>query len=380
MMEKGRCNLQHKNARLQQVIDAIQPLDEAVMAAAKKRQDALAKPPGSLGRLEDLSIQLAGITGKVHNSVDKRRIVILCADNGVVAEGVASAPQSVTLAQTINFTRGLTGVAALARQFGDELMVVDVGINARLEHPGVINRKIAMGTKNLALEPAMTYDQALEGLFIGVALSEQCAAEGVSILGIGEMGIGNTTTSAAVLSALTGLPVEETVGKGGGITEDSFQRKKEIISHALLRYRPDPSDPVDVLAKVGGFDLCAMTGVFLGAAVQRIPVVVDGYISIVAALAAKRLCKTAASYMILSHASYELGYEQAARQLGLEPMLLLHMRLGEGSGCPLAFQVVSAACGAMNRMGTFAEAAIDDSYLEEIRKGDHFTVQRRDRI
>ena len=356
------------------IIGAVRGLDEAAMARARERQDRLAKPPKSLGRLEALSVQLAGITGSVHNEIKRRRIVILCADNGVVEEGVSSAPQSVTLAQTINFTRGLTGVASLARHFGDELDVVDVGINARFSCPGVLERKIAMGTKNIAREDAMTRGECVRALLTGIERAQAARAEHVDILGVGEMGIGNTTTSSAVLCALTGLAPDETVGRGGGITEESFYRKKRIVADALRERAPDADDPIDVLAKLGGFDLAAMAGVFIGAAYCRMPVVIDGFISVVAALAAARLCPACRAYMIPSHASFEQGYAHALRALQLEPMLQLDMRLGEGSGCPLAFVLVGAACAVINDMATFEEAAIDDAYLAPIRAGDQFSL------
>ena len=220
----------------------------------------------------------------------------------------------------------------------------------------------------------MTWEQAVKAILTGGELASQAKAEGIRVVGVGEMGIGNTTTSAAVLAALTGLSVEQVTGRGGGITDESFKKKKQVIAHALELHKPDRNDPVDVLSKVGGFDQAAMCGVFLGAAANRLPVVADGFISIVAALCAARLCPGAAEYIFPSHASYEIGYMLAAKELGLEPWLLLNMRLGEGSGCPLAFQVMEAACAVMNEMATFAEASINDDYLEEIRAGESFKV------
>ena len=207
-----------------------------------------------------------------------------------------------------------------------------------------------------------------------MALAAQAKKDGVSILGVGEMGIGNTTTSSAVLAALTGAGIEDVTGRGGGLTDAAFLKKKEVISHALALHKPDSNDPIDVLSKVGGFDLCAMTGVFLGAARQRLPVVVDGFISIVAALCAGRLAPLSKGYFLGSHRSFEVGFRLAERELGLKPCLDLGMRLGEGSGCPIAFRVVEAACAVMNTMATFPEAAIDDTYLTEIRAKDSFTV------
>ena len=359
---------------LQANLSRITGLDAGAMEKARARQAELAKPPGSLGLLEELSVQLAGITGQVKNELSKTRIYVLAADNGVVDEGVSSAPQTVTLAQSINLTRGLTGASCLAKHFGDELVVVDMGIKLPYHCPEIVNRSLGKGTKNLYREPAMTREQAVRGILTGIELAAQAKHDGVSILGVGEMGIGNTTTSSAVLSALTGASVEEVTGRGGGLTDAAFLKKKHVIEHALSLHAPDKNDPIDVLSKVGGFDLCAMTGVFLGAAIERIPVVVDGFISIVAALCASRLASHAKAYFIGSHRSFEIGYRLAEQELGLHPCLELGMRLGEGSGCPIAFRVVEAACAVMCTMATFPEAAIDDEYLTDIRAKDSFTV------
>ncbi|MCI6096169.1 MAG: nicotinate-nucleotide--dimethylbenzimidazole phosphoribosyltransferase, partial [Clostridiales bacterium] len=326
---------------------------------------------GSLGRLEELSVQLAGITGKVHNELPRKQLLVFAADNGVVAEGVSSAPQSVTMQQTINLTRGKTGAAVLAKRFDCGLTVCDVGVNADICESAVLNRKIAYGTQNICAGPAMTREQALQAILTGAAVAEDVDADAV---GIGEMGIGNTTTSSAVLCALSGESVEAVTGRGGGLTDAAFCRKKQVIEQALAVNRPDTDDPIDVLCKVGGFDLCAMTGVFLGAAHARLPVVVDGFISIVAALCAARLCENARGFFFGSHVSYERGYKVAEQLLGLQPCLQLGMRLGEGSGCPLAFRVIEAACAVISTMATFPEAAIDDTYLTEIREKDSFTV------
>jgi len=334
----------------------------------------LAKPPGSLGKLEDYSIRLAGITGNVKNEIEKCRVIVLAADNGVTAEGVSSAPTSVTLSQVINMTRHITGMSSLAFYFGNEVVVADLGIDTDRKIPGVLDRKIRRSTGNIAKERAMTRQQVLDAMAVGLDLAADAAKDGVNAVGVGEMGIGNTTTSAAVLSALTGATPESVTGRGGGLTDQAFAVKKQVITQALALHHPDREDVVDVLSAVGGLDLAAMTGVFLGCALQHIPAVVDGFISIVAALCACRLNPNVKDYLFLSHASYEIGYRLAAEELGLEPCLLLDMRLGEGSGCPIAFQILKAACAVMNGMGTFAEAAIQDDYLEPIRAQDSFTV------
>ena len=351
---------------------SILPLDEGAMNAARARQAQLAKPPGSLGRLEELSIQLAGITGQVHNKIERKHLLVFAADNGVVAEGVSSAPQSVTLMQTVNLTRHKTGASTLCRHFGCEITVCDVGVNADIREPKVLNRKIAYGTQNIAKGPAMTREQALRAIQTGFDLALNTAAD---VIGIGEMGIGNTTTSSAVLAVLLDADVEAVTGRGGGITDQSFLKKKQAIKDAIAINRPDRQDAVDVLARVGGFDIAAMCGAFLGCAASRRPVVIDGFISAVAALCAFRICPNAVQYFIPSHASYEIGYQLAMDAMNLQPMFLLGMRLGEGSGCPLAFEVLSAACAVLNDMAPFDQAGIDDGYLDEIRQGDKFSVE-----
>lgn len=357
---------------IQELIRSVSPLDEAAMARARERQAQLAKPPGSLGRLEELSIQLAGITGQVHNDVKRQHLLVFAADNGVVAEGVASAPQSVTLMQTINLTRARTGASVLAKHFGCGITVCDMGVNAEIQESAVLDRKIAFGTQNIVHGPAMTREQAEKAILSGAALAMETEAD---VLGIGEMGIGNTTTSSAVLAVLLDAQIEAVTGRGGGINDDSFRKKKDVIRRAIEINEPDKLDPIDVLAKVGGFDIAAMCGAFLGAAASRRPVVIDGFISAVAALCAWKLCPEVRGYLIPSHASYEIGYKLAMDAMALEPLFLLGMRLGEGSGCPLAFQILDAACAVINDMATFDQAGIDDGYLDEIRQGDKFTVE-----
>ena len=357
---------------LQSLLEKITAPDQAAMEAAKIRQDQLAKPPESLGRLEILSIQLAGITGKVHNKMEHPHLLVFAGDNGVVEEGVSSAPQSVTLMQTINLTRAKTGASTLCKEFGVGITVCDVGVNAEIHDPAVLNRKIAFGTNNMVKGPAMTREQALTAILTGAGVAIHTEADA---LGIGEMGIGNTTTSSAVLSVLLGADVEAVTGRGGGITDEAFQVKKNVIRRAIELNQPDKNDVVDVLSKVGGFDLAAMCGGFLGAAATKRPVVIDGFISAVAALCAVKLNPMVRHYLVPSHASFEIGYKLAMDAMGLEPIFLLGMRLGEGSGCPLAFQVLRAACAIINDMATFEQAGIDDGYLEEIREGDKFTVE-----
>lgn len=375
------------NTKLQEIIDNIEKsgdLYEDAVKEAEARQEVLAKPTGALGTLEDISIQLAGITGKVKNSMKQQAVVIMSADNGVVDEGVASAPQSVTLSQTINFTRHYTGVSSMAKYFGIDLLVVDTGVkmaipsslySAEMTEEGrltakIVNRRIADGTRNLAKEPAMTDEEALRAIMTGIEAAKAIKDCGYDIFGVGEMGIGNTTTSACVLAALCGKTGEDVVGRGGGLNDEGLAKKIRIVDEANKDL--DPADVTDILAKVGGFDICAMTGAFLGAAYYRIPVVIDGYISAVAALCAYRLAPKAVNFMFGSHQSKEKGYLIAIDALGVKPYFNLGMRLGEGSGCPISFKIIETACAAMNGMATFAEGAIDAEYLEEGKKGNFF--------
>jgi nicotinate-nucleotide--dimethylbenzimidazole phosphoribosyltransferase len=355
---------------LDALVRAVAPLDRGAMTAAEEYQARLAKPPGSLGRLEELSIQLAGITGQVHNELTQKQLLVFAADNGVVAEGVSSAPQSVTKQQTINLMRGKTGAAVLAKHFGCGLTVCDVGVNADIYESAVLNRKIAYGTQNICTGPAMTREQTLQAILTGAEIARTVDAD---VIGVGEMGIGNTTTSSAVLAVLLGADIEAVTGRGGGITEESFRKKKAVIRTAIEVNRPDRDDVVGVLSKVGGFDLAAMCGAFLGAVAARRPAVIDGLISAAAALCAVRLCLNVRGYLVPSHASFEIGYRLAMEAMDLRPLFDLGMRLGEGSGCPLAFQVLDAACAVINDMATFDEAGINDDYLDEIRRGDQFT-------
>ena len=355
---------------LDALVREVLPLDRSAMTAAEEYQARLAKPPGSLGRLEEISIQLAGITGRVHNALNKKQLLVFAADNGVVAEGVSSAPQSVTRQQTINLMRGKTGAAVLAKHFGCGLTVCDVGVNADIYESTVLNRKIAYGTQNICTGPAMTREQTLQAILTGAEIARTVDAD---VIGVGEMGIGNTTTSSAVLAVLLGADVEAVTGRGGGITEESFRKKKAVIRTAIEVNRPDRDDVVGVLSKVGGFDLAAMCGAFLGAAAARRPAVIDGLISAAAALCAVRLCPNVRGYLVPSHASFEIGYRLAMEAMDLRLLFDLGMRLGEGSGCPLAFQVLDAACAVINDMATFDEAGINDDYLDGIRRGDQFT-------
>ncbi|WP_423363985.1 nicotinate-nucleotide--dimethylbenzimidazole phosphoribosyltransferase [Mycoplasma sp. P36-A1] len=359
---------------IEKIMSGIKELDKKAIEIASIRVDNLAKPLGSLGKLEDISIKLAGITTKTYNSVANKCIIIMSSDNGVVEEGVASAPQAITLEQTKNFIKQKTGVASLSKVNNTKLIVVDVGINSDEIIPGVLNRKISKGTKNIYKEPAMTYNQALTALEIGIEAVKIAKDNNFDIIGVGEMGIGNTTTSAAVLKSLLNCSVEDVVGKGGGITNESFEKKKLVVEQAIKINNLNFNDPIDIVAKVGGYDIVAMAGVYLGAAYYRIPVVIDGYISVVAALVANRINPLVKDYCFASHKSEEIGYNLAIKELELSPMLDLNMRLGEGSGCPIAFSVIEFATSMMNNMATFEDVAIDNEYLDEVRDKECYIV------
>lgn len=353
--------------QLEEIIDSIEPTDSEALALARRRLDMLAKPPGSLGGLEDIAARLASITGRVANRLPSRRVIVLAADNGVTAEGVSSAPQSVTASQTLNILNGTTGVGVLAKQYGSDLRVIDVGIAGPVDHPDLILRRVRSSTGNILREDAMTGEQALEAIGTGIEAACQAAEEKISVIGVGEMGIGNTTTSSAVLFCLLGLlpgQADMVCGRGAGLTDEGYRNKLSVIEGAVARANPRRDDPVDIIARVGGLDIAAMTGVFLGAARYRLPVVIDGFISVVAALCAARLCPAAAGYMFASHQSYECGYMPAVRELGLVPYLALGMRLGEGSGCPLMFSLMDGACAVISEMTTFSGGNIDNFYLD----------------
>ncbi len=353
---------------LEDIFKHIKPLDESARAAARVRQDSLIKPIGSLGKLEELSIRLAGIMGDFSASFEKKAIVIMCADNGVYDEGVSLAPQVVTLMQSTHFQTGITGVGVLSKLSHSDLVVVDIGINSDTKSGRFLDRKIRKGTHNLANQPAMSREEALRAIDIGFNEVRKLHETGYSVVGTGEMGLGNTTTSSLVLMALTGCSVEETTGKGAGLTEEAFEHKKAVVRKAFELHQPSADDPIGVLEKVGGFDIAGLVGVYLGAAYFRMPVVIDGVISAAAALLAFHLCGKTRNFMIPSHCSEEPGYAVAMKTLGMEPYFNLGMRLGEGSGCPLTFLLIDAAQMIINDMATFDQVAMDNSKMVDIRK------------
>lgn len=352
---------------LKETLEAIKPSDEEAMKKAKERMDNLTKPIGSLGTLEEISIKMAGITGRLHNKMEKRNTVVMCADNGIVEEGVSACPQSFTKILTENLTKGYTGVSVLSEFTGSEVTTVDIGVNADIDNPKVINKKIAYGTKNMAKEASMTRKEAIKAIEVGIEIADKLYNEGYDILGTGEMGIGNTTTSGAVLTAFSGLSPDITCGKGSGLTDEQYEDKKAAVKKAIEINKPDKNDPLDVVSKVGGFDIAGICGCFLSAAKNSKPIVIDGFISSAAALCAVRLNPLVKDYLFPSHLSKEPGARYMMEEIGLKPMLNLEMRLGEGSGCPLAFQIIDSALYIMDNLATFEESTLNKDVLIDIR-------------
>ncbi|WP_313757025.1 nicotinate-nucleotide--dimethylbenzimidazole phosphoribosyltransferase [Tissierella sp.] len=353
---------------LKETISSITPSNEEAKKLAREKWDGLVKPVGSLGTLEEATIKIAGMTGKVINKIEKRAIVVMCSDNGVVEEGVSSAPQIFTKVLTESMPKGLTGVATLGKYANTNIVTVNLGVIGEINDPRIINRKIADGTKNFVKEPAMTYDEAIKAIETGIEIGDKLYGEGYDILGTGEVGIGNTTTAAAVLSVLADLDVDITCGKGAGLTDEQHTNKKAVIRKGIELNKPKKEDPIDTIAKVGGFDIGGMCGLFLSAAKNKKPIVVDGFISSSAALCAVKLNPLVRDYIIPSHLSGEPGAKHVAEELQLKPMLNLGMRLGEGTGCPLAFQIIEAGMYTLENMGTFEEVSLSSSALVDIRE------------
>ncbi|MEZ5125427.1 MAG: nicotinate-nucleotide--dimethylbenzimidazole phosphoribosyltransferase [Thermoleophilia bacterium] len=344
---------------LDETIERIRPLDADAMRAAEARQMQLTKPPKALGRLEALSIQLAGIEGSMPPRIEHKAIAVMAADHGVTAEGVSAFPAEVTPAMVQNFAAGGAAINVIGRHVGARVIVTDVGVNADLSAAtGVRHRKIRMGTANMAKGPAMSRSECLKAVEVGIGVVEEEANHGLDIVATGEMGIGNTTAASAVIAALTGEPVAKVTGRGTGITADALPAKVAVIDRALAVNRPDRSDPIDVLAKVGGLEIAAMVGVFLGGAARRVPVVMDGFISAAAALAAVRLCHDCVDYVLPSHVSIEIGHQVVLDELGLTPLFDMQMRLGEGTGAALAMSIIEVAARILSDMATFESAGV----------------------
>ncbi len=350
---------------LNELINKIGLLDMEAMKAAQMRLDSLTKPLGSLGKLEEIVVRLAGINCTKTPMVDNKATIVMCADNGVVEEGVSSCPKSVTAAVTCNFTHGITGINVFSRLTGAKLVIVDIGVDADIPYSTIKNRKIRNGTWNMAKGPAMTDEEAVKAILTGIDIVKDLKKEGVNLLGTGEMGIGNTSTSSAITSVFTGYSLNEIVGTGSGLSRQAHMNKIEVIKRAIEINKPDPNNPIDVLAKVGGFDIAGLTGCFLGAAIYRIPIVIDGFISAVAALTAVRIHPGARNFMFPSHGSAEPGTAAVMKALNMEPMLNLDMRLGEGTGAALGYQLIDAAIAAYTQMGSFDDAKIEQYVPQE---------------
>jgi nicotinate-nucleotide--dimethylbenzimidazole phosphoribosyltransferase len=347
--------------KLQDTLQKIAPLNAEAMERARARQDDLTKPQGSLGRLEELSIQVAGITGEVINSLDDKVIITMAADHGVAHSGVSAFPAEVTPQMVYNFLRGGAGINVLAAHVGARVVVVDMGVAADFEPmPELVRRKINYGTRDLSEGPAMTREEAVRAVETGIEVFEAELARELNIVGTGDMGIGNTTPSSAITAVVTGLPIETVTGRGTGVDDAGLAHKREIIARALRVNQPRPDDALDILAKVGGYEIGGIAGVILGAAAHRVPVVIDGFISGAGALIAAGLSATATQYMIAAHSSVEIGHRAILKQLGLRPIMDLEMRLGEGTGAALGISVVEAACKVLAQMATFSEAGVTD--------------------
>ena len=343
--------------KLRQILAKIEPLNEQAMERARTRWNSVAKPLHSLGKLEDHIIRIAGINGQTGAEIDRKALIVMCADNGVVEEGVTQTGQEVTAIVAENFLTGDTSAAIMCRAAGVDLFPIDIGMAVDTKVP---DYKIAYGTKNLAKEPAMTYEQALRAVLTGVEMVRLRKEAGYEILATGEMGIGNTTTSSAVVSVLLGCAPREVTGRGAGLTRAGLERKTEVVQHAIALHQPDPGDPLDVLAKVGGFDLAGLAGVYLGAAYYRLPVIIDGFISGAAALAAYRLCPAAREFMLASHVSKEPGMHRVLDALGLEASLTCNMCLGEGTGAVAFLPVLQLAAEVYRKMSTFEEIQVEE--------------------
>ncbi|HLF01941.1 MAG TPA: nicotinate-nucleotide--dimethylbenzimidazole phosphoribosyltransferase [Anaerolineales bacterium] len=350
-------------------LPSIPAVDLAARAAALDRQNSLTKPPGSLGRLEELSIQLAAATGSARPSVARKAVIVMAADHGVAAEGVSAYPAEVTPQMVLNFVRGGAAINVLARQASTRVIVVDIGVASNLEpQRGLRLRKIARGTQNIVRGPAMTLSQAETAIAEGIDVVQAEIANGLDLVATGDMGIGNTTASAAIVAALTGQPVAQVTGRGTGVDDAGLARKIAVVERALAVNKPNPKDALDVLIKVGGFEIGGLAGVIIGAAAKRVPVVIDGFISGAAALIAVGLCPDVRPYLIAAHKSVEVGHRAALDHLDLKPLLDLNLRLGEGTGAVLAFHLVEAAARILDEMATFAEAGVSDKTARDTSK------------
>jgi nicotinate-nucleotide--dimethylbenzimidazole phosphoribosyltransferase len=347
--------------KIEQTVASIQPLDERAMEEARRRQDSLTKPRGSLGQLESLSIQIAGIRGNPRPQIVHKVIFTLVGDHGITQEGVSAYPSEVTPQMVYNFLRGGAGINVLSRLVGARVVVADLGVAVDLKHhPDLKEKKVAPGTRNMAKGPAMSRAEAIRSIETGIELVEEELPRGMDILGTGDMGIGNTTSSSAIAAVLTGVGVSRVTGRGTGLGDEGWRRKMEVIQTALEINRPDPKDPIDVLSKVGGLEIGGIVGVILAGTRYRIPVVIDGFISGAAALIAAGLSPQVKPFLIAAHQSVELGHRILLEHLGLKPLLNLDLRLGEGTGAALGIFLAEASVRILNEMATFSEAGVSE--------------------
>lgn len=346
--------------KLEETISMIQAPSEAMEAAAEERQARLTKPPGSLGYLEKLSVRLAALKRDLSLTLDDKAVIVMAADHGVVAEGVSAYPQEVTAQMVANFLAGGAGINVLARHTGARVRIVDIGVRGEVSGPGLTVRKLRPGTANMAAGPAMTRDEATQAMTVGIEILEEESSKGLDLVATGDMGIGNTTASAAILAVLGGITPAQAAGRGTGISETVLERKVTIIERAIQINQPDPADPLDVLAKVGGLEIGGLAGVIIGAAGRGIPVVIDGFISGAAALVAAKLVPEVSPYLFASHLSAESGHRVMLEMLAQRPMLDMDLRLGEGTGAVLAMEIMGAACRILAEMATFEEAGVSE--------------------
>ncbi|EHJ92119.1 nicotinate-nucleotide--dimethylbenzimidazole phosphoribosyltransferase [Vreelandella boliviensis] len=342
------------------IVDHIQSVDLKAGEATRRYLDTLTKPPGSLGALEDLAIQLSAITGELKPSVTPPAVIVFAADHGVAAEGVSAFPQAVTAQMVTNFANGGAAINVFARQIGAQVEIVDVGVASSLILPGVTSAKVRHGTANMVDEDAMQSAEAIAAINVGVAGVERAKKSGAKCIIVGEMGIANTTASSAVLAVLTGESVASVVGAGTGINPQQQTHKVAVIERAIAARNADPQAPLEVLAKLGGLEIAAMTGAYLAAAANQMPAIVDGFIASVAALIACRICPAVRGYLIFGHRSQEPGHDVALKVLEAKPLLDMAMRLGEGSGAALAYPLLQAATAMVAEMATFADAGVSD--------------------
>ena len=342
-------------------ISQIKAIDSTAMQRARFRQDDLIKPRGSLGRLEEISIQIAGIQGKVIPVINNKVIITMAGDHGIVASGVSAYPQEVTAQMVINFLNGGAGINVLSQHIDARIVVVDMGVSSDLDpHPDLLVRKVAYGTQDMTLGPAMTHEQAMQALQTGIDIANTEIQNGANIIGTGDMGIGNTTPSTAIASVLSGKSPGEIAGRGTGLNDEGLKRKIHAINKAIVANQPDAQDGLDILAKMGGFEIGGLTGVMLGAAAQRKAIMVDGFISTAAAMIAVKLAPQIKPYLIASHRSAEKGHDIMLEWLGLHPLVELGMRLGEGTGAAIGISLAEAACKLLAGMATFSEGGVTD--------------------